>query len=538
MSFSRRDDGGARGLYHAVAIATAGKHKTIAVAAVTLVAVVIAVQVYLVCLASVRKSHHITMMPFSNHDDWLLLSSESSSSRQTLSLDLTDSTVAQTRPISPGNTSSSSFSSLHMIQPSGLTHPVTTSKSTTVAVSSVRKLTGGYVLALDYWEQQMNALRNLIHLHCWAHKLGLSLVKPFTKDSRLRLSLRKSFREEMLPFEKSYDYQSWESLISDRFGIKSSMVDWDEFVSDAPRDVIVVNFRHNMPLTEHVNVSVAGADDYKSYRKCNKPPLRFTESDKEISQGLVENNFTVSRSVCFNFDSHFWLTERQFLQHIYGDKDPKNVTIVMTQWRGFGENRVYVDSPKCKEITPKKALSFKVSKTIYRDAEKYIQKHYLGQPFVAVLIRTEHILIKNSSVDGMVSHFEAVLEKLKEVRKLKHLNYTFLAADFGVYGSQGYILGMRPNITSQADSFVRGVFTDVNEDGTSMKGMLDWEASFRAVVDSSDRGYVALVQQQIAMRAKCIVTCGKGLFLERTIASYLAHHPKNERCVYTVTAKL
>ena len=60
--------------------------------------------------------------------------------------------------------------------------------------------------------------------------------------------------------------------------------------------------------------------------------------------------------------------------------------------------------------------------------------------------------------------------------------------------------------------------------------MHEWEKTFERVAHSTDSGYIAMLQQVIVTRAKCILFVGGGTFQRHAYNLYRQLNPENQ-CV-------
>lgn len=384
--------------------------------------------------------------------------------------------------------------------------------------------TGGYVLAVNYYEQQTIGSRNMIQLQCYAEHLNLAVVKPVMKDSFLRTPLNSKSQKGYLKFEDSFNLEEWNAYTEK--AAYAPLVKWEVFIQRAPRSVILVKF--NYPSLSVINskkkaglvTQRAQGERYKSGCTQNWPTsaeLAFLEA----------NGFKIVREVCFNFYHGDTLTRQEFDQHLLDGHS--NVTVVMDFWRGMGSRQRVLLQDACVATYPIHE-HIRPSQRVVRDAEAYIQTHLKGSPYyVAVMGRLEMSLLTVHSKQFSVPYcFKAILSELVKLKKTKHLKTTFLSIDVGKYGTKKWRSEMGVEMANDVERFLGSVYGK----NTTVK---EWEVSFEDVSSSKDAGYIGLLQKVIVTRARCILFAGGGAFQRNALNVYRQLNPnKNHQCLRVV----
>ena len=409
----------------------------------------------------------------------------------------------------------------------------------------------GFVVALKIYEQQTMASGNLMQLQCWAKLLNLAVVKPFMKDSFLSTPMDETKHYTMLTLDDTFDMDDW-SQHTAKLGY-APLVDWHHFVQNAPRDVIVVQIKY--PTLTHVKAvrSQGLAFPHPPSGEEYKEGCRFKmlSSSGKLGTALRAKSFRVVRKVCFNFLTGDELSLKQFHSDILGEYQPENVTIIFDEWRGIKENqRVLLQEDFCQEEHPYREF-LKPSQRLLKDAEAYA-KRFLTQDnttivsntsqasnspeYLAIIARYEMTGLTRSLKRGNDSHaiipycLQLTLETMEWMQWKSGLRSTFLSIDIGKYGSHSFGLKNYFNHLADMESFVRQVYCgkmDVRE----------WERTFEAVAHTTDGGYIAMLQEVLVVRAKCIIFVGGGSFQRHAFNLYSELHPdKDERC-YRVIEK-
>ena len=388
----------------------------------------------------------------------------------------------------------------------------------------------GYVAVLKIYEQQTMATGNLLQLQCWANSLNLAVVKPFMVNSCLRIVLDESKLALMMKLDDTLDIGSWNEHAAENG--YAPLADWNQFINHAPRKVILVQLRY--PLLSTVKAIRAKGipfphppkgDQYKI--GCSHKFLGAKSMDFLRSKG-----FTVVRRVCFNFIRGDELPLTQFHKDILGDSDPSKVTIIMNEWRGLGENqRVLIQEKICREKHSFRE-QVKPSQKLVTTTERYVKDYLGGNEYLAVIARFEMTgLTQRVYEGGNDSHaiipfcLQLTLDKWHGFKRDTGLNTTFLSIDIGKYGSVSFERKKYYGHLPEMMRFVTQIY------GGKM-AVHEWERTFEAVAQTTDSGYIAMLQQTIVTRAKCILFVGGGTFQRHAYNLYRQLHPNPEdQCV-------
>lgn len=416
--------------------------------------------------------------------------------------------------------------------------------------------TAGFVVALKIYEQQTMASGNLMQLQCWAKLLNLAVVKPFMKDSFLSTPMDDTKHYTMLTLDDTFDMDDW-SQHTAKLGY-APLVDWYHFVKNAPRDVIVVQIKY--PTLTHVKAIRSQGlpfphpprgDEYKE--GCR---FKMLSSSGKLGTALRAKSFRVVRKVCFNFLTGDELSLEQFHSDILGEYQPGNVTIIFDEWRGIKENqRILLQGDFCREEHPYREY-LKPSHRLLKDAEAYAKRFLIqdsttaasnnslannsssssSSDYLAIIARYEMTGLTRSLKQGNDSHaiipycLQLTMETMEWMQWKSGLRSTFLSIDIGKYGSHSFGQKNYFNHLADMESFVRQVY----------RGKMDireWERTFEAVAHTTDGGYIAMLQEVLVVRAKCIIFVGGGSFQRHAFNLYTELHPdEDERC-YRVIEK-
>ncbi len=371
----------------------------------------------------------------------------------------------------------------------------------------------GYALAILYSDQQTACLRNLLSLQCWAKQMGMRVVEPFIMGSEFGTPLPALAQldgnvESLLRFSDIYDVDEWNShyLVPHSFPPFAS---WEEFLSEAPRNVIIV-----------------------------KTPIEQAHCERVLSQPMSRlslffqyNGFTVATKRCLSLDKSISRTIDEVNELVMGSLQPKNATVMFDFWRGivlesekFQWKTVKVVRSECSRhalLPVSTRLTLSASKKVSKDADVYINIFLNDQPYIAVMVRFEYMI--RSKVD-IILQMQMVQNAWKFVLDERKLNATFIAWDIGRFGSVYFQRNKTAlsqfHISESADSFFKTVY------GNSTS-IYEWERSFVVIGRRTNPGYIAMLQKTIAARAKCLIVVGGGSFQRHALAMYTALRRKS-----------
>ena len=385
----------------------------------------------------------------------------------------------------------------------------------------------GYVLTVNYYEQQTMGLRNMMQLQCWAQSLKLHVVKPVMHDSFLRTPLDSNQQATFLKFEDSFDLQEWNHQ-AERLGY-APLVPLSEFLAQAPRDVVMVQF-------EHPSVSMVKIRQRSGQGIVHSPAsLQYTtgcpskwpsSSDLHF---LRYNGFRVVRTVCFNFYYGDQLTLDTFNQHILAGHNPASVTVIMETWRGISSaQRVLLKNVCQNTALVQEHLS--LSPHLTQQADQYIHK-YLGgsRQYLAIMGRLEMTqLTVHKNVPVVPYCLEETLAQWQTLKRETRLEKTFLAIDIGRYGSKKYRSRLDPGLEMAFHKFFQTLF------GSSLT-VKEWERQFELIAGNRDAGYIGLLQKVLVTRAHCVLFVGGGAFQRHALYLYKQLHPNpRDQCYHIV----
>lgn len=377
--------------------------------------------------------------------------------------------------------------------------------------------TRGFVLAGGYWEQFSSASRNLQNLQCWAGKFGAKVLEPYSENSMLRSILGPLGTK--LRFSDMIDLEHW-NRESVRMG-HGEVVHWNTFLNEAPKDIIVVDFKFKNKTTTNLPAEVK-----KNPGNFLSREIRYTDGcSQKPRQEIPSKGFKVIRTVCLNFEYGDVLTMSEFNTLVYGPYSANRTTVYFTEWRGLATmGRITVTQSGCYNTGVQEHMppSFRLIKHV----DRYISDYLQDSDFIAIIARIEKAKKGLGNRDGSIKYcLTKTLENWKQFSAKSNLRSTFLSIDMGKYGSNSF----KQNASVQQDfeNFFHGMYG-------SKWSIKEWERSFKDIGNTNDAGYIALLQKMIVTRAKCILFVGGGSFQKHALALYQARVPEANWCIQSV----
>ena len=369
--------------------------------------------------------------------------------------------------------------------------------------SEGRNLSGaGFVMALDYSDQLTGGGMNLFCLQCLTYSIDPSLVvvEPFIVQSTFgaALDLREPaaetpWKNNALRMRSIYDIDKW--LAFSRKKCYAPLAPWEAFLDLAPRNVVLV--QHTWDSCSLDQFKDAYSPFFRLYR------------------------FNVVREVCFNFKSTGELELWRYKHSIYGELKPTDVTLIYQKWLGVGtmvtKYTVSISDSHCeKESTGGPLfnnLHVSPSPALLAQADLYVSR-YLGgvtnHMYIAVMLRVEQVFVSTSKRVNKLHLVSRCLinlvKKWQFIKQKTRLTETFVALDYGKYGSKGFML--HNYIDRQALEKKLGELLSAMRQGS----FSSWESKFQEVAGTENPGYIASLQQTIGGNARCLLTAGGGSF--------------------------
>ena len=406
----------------------------------------------------------------------------------------------------------------------------------------------GFVLTLQYTGQMVAGLRALLSQQCWISSFGFPLVvvEPFANGSLLRNS-HQLWREYMskrtttMQFRDLFDLDNFNRL--SRSADNPELVSWEHFISAAPRKLIVItiaDIHHGncLQFSEELCGVSPSEQNLNFLAPCSIP-----DETQQTLIGLQSHNFVVVRNVCINcLEESTGVTPGMVTEHIFGSHNPKDVTVIFNRWRF--SMKLTKDCMKVETCSNEKTMlsqNFIDSKRLEKDASWYLDTYFPSQVLISIMIRVEwHFITNRKDQDEGGNAIKCLGEVLEAVSGIQKMFGdvsipSFLSMDVGSFGSATFeqtirhtntSLSVYDNVIDHAKLFVQRLYRD-------SWNFEDWEKSFLAVPEiPRDKGYIAVLQRNIASRGDCLILMGGGHFQHMALQTYLSLHPHEmKHCV-------
>ena len=415
--------------------------------------------------------------------------------------------------------------------------------------------TAGYIITQTYGGQMTRAIRNLMLQQCWADSLittslkqSLYIVEPFSARSNL---LHKPALWDALGhpdatnaaprFSDYYDLNFYNEYSIHNHSTPLAL--WEDFIANAPRyAVVVVTPRSSCAgqLSANRQTSSSGTQLLRASCEWMKPFSTFVD-------GLAKWGFSVRRTICVTCDrlSHP-ITVQDLHDQIYQGRSISEVTVLVNSWRNYAFTGSWLEMPDyCKmgeDPTSSKRLI--PSKLIINNTQYYKRNILKSVKVVAVMLRIERFLTlkatgrSEKSVSSCMSETLVLRNKIQsEYRELSDSG-TFLTLDIGRFGSgimqnEGVVKNFGQDSLESIRETVAKTVHDLYNGKYTIK---TWEDTFvEASGGIEERGYIAMLQRNIATEADCLILMGGGSFQQVAAFQYIKNHPDpSTRCLHTV----
>ena len=476
------------------------------------------IMTWLICYSAYEDGFHPSEFPDSNYGGKIvalnihLHGTENKSGRQTEGTNIVKKQeVHASSEISIGAigaTSEQNFSS-HVSQEITINNPIPQeidAKDTAGKKLQEHNITGastmrhrggsvGHVIAVTFWDQQTFSVGRLLSLQCWAGHHDMLVVEPFMINSKFGAPLTAEamkHNDTMVRLGRLYDLDHWNEYSKKRG--YAPMVEWKEFLHQAPRDVIIVEFKGN-----------------------SLQALR-----KEYSKTLNPHGFQVVKELHLDYKSPSnKLSMDDFATHMFGNYSPSDVTVIFSEWTLIVNNVVDLASVHCHAThTDYDAIS--PSKEISESAEAYIENQFGGGEYNTVMLRLEFM------PEPVSSCLSKTVQRLDKIKNYTGNLPTFVAIDVGKYGSK-----TDTKFHGSMFELVQGFLRIAYDNSSSLN---HWEKTFEDISKSTSPGYIGFLQKVIAIRAKYILLTGSGTntFQRHALNMYKDLHKETKDACYAV----
>ena len=354
------------------------------------------------------------------------------------------------------------------------------------------------VLSEGFWEQTANGLKNLIDLQCWASSVGISMV---VEPKVLNGVFGFSKKSNSMSFGDLFDLAHWNNAST--WQNHSHLVPVEDFFRHAVRDMVYVYIKY--------------ATAFSSWAFC--PWFRHD------FLGLKAKGFRVARIVCIDLrhKPQHAMSVAEFRDAIFKDVGP-NVTVVFHEWRGIrADERVAINGSKCANCLGKlMSVSSKrpqnspyndlfplvPSQRIHDYVETFTRKYLSGGHYVVVMLRSEKL---NGSILSTPPKenpcIGEILSDWEEMRSSMNVTKSLFFSDTGKYGSVSLYKPLAQNFSNYVYDKMR-----------SHLAVDDVNSVLQVMTNSGDSVQMAILHQQLAARASCVLLVGQGSFQSHTLS--------------------
>lgn len=369
--------------------------------------------------------------------------------------------------------------------------------------------TTGYVVALEFWDQQTFSVKNILSLQIFAGWLGVGILEPFLMGTKfgLPLSDHEAFYRNgtvsYLAMDDVYNVDQWNLETGGYHYRMSPLTPWRDFLATAPRDVLFINFD------------------------------RFRRTD--IKRDISSYNKTLAklgfRVVDARYIQSTWgrpLTESDLKAEVYkGGKSPTKFTVIFNCWNRQDIPHVF-QSIHFNMLFGKYIVSLEPSRHLINDATQYsLRNPSQSGNYVGVLVRSEW-LIMNRGPDHRKDFLNTCLNEavgwLRSAENKTGVSDVFVGMDIGRFGSTTLRDLRMEYVQRLGEDFLKAAYRD------PQLTLKDWENSFTEVSSSSVPGYVAFLQKTLAVHGRCLLLVGFGSFQSHALQMYMRLHRQEDYC--------
>ena len=415
----------------------------------------------------------------------------------------------------------------------------------------------GYVVTMSYgkYDQQTVAACSVFTQMCWLKSFSLNsemvLVEPFTKSSYLEsnpevwtaVEHHDEHRNEIMRFSDYFDLQHMQAHES------TKMVSWDQFLKNAPRNVVAVT------------IQGLSGESGKCFGKighpklaCKSGPRNQTQIDHFTSgcdttevdnaaRYLKKFGFTVIRSVCLNCGRGLPSTgysPNDITALIINGIDIHNTTVIINEWSystSLVKNCEYCSAFNCVKFNNNQYSKLMPSARLKEDANFYLKEVLNATSIsVAIMIRTERLFWTLKNAARVIQTLTSLLDLYTDIITKNGGNLLpgakpLITVDIGTFGSTS---GYGPEFANYTEIIV-SIFEYLLSNVYSREWNLELyeKGLVTATGGVKESGYIAGLQRVLASRATCLVLCGAGHYQALAEHYYRLEHPKSvNQCIY------
>ena len=389
-----------------------------------------------------------------------------------------------------------------------------------------------YIITRSYGGQMTRAIRNMMMQQCWAgtfRTTKVAVVEPFSTESTLVNTpqiwseVSKGKFNTAVRFSDYYDLKYYNKQSMKHKGAR--LVCWEDFLHEAPRKAIAIS------IPSH---SCSGL---------SAPDCSYSKSFTSFINSLHKMGFDIINYICLSCHS-MPLNLQKFTKLMFGNHNISKISIFMDTWRNYGFTHSWLQVPDhCKLSEEPQHSSDRLipSSLVVQHSKYYLNRFIKGKNVTTIMLRIERFLTlaatgrSNETVESCLKKTVQVCNKIKSVQ-----DGVFTALDVGKYGSgrmqSERVMSHFGKIS--VDSIKKNVVLFFKQVYNGTLTLKNWEDTFEKITGGkTERGYIAMVQQNIASESNCLILMGGGSFQQVAAQRYLHNHKdlKNP-CLYTVCA--
>lgn len=396
---------------------------------------------------------------------------------------------------------------------------------------SVREV---FVVTGSYGGQMTRAIRNMLVQQCWAgihQDVNMSIVEPFSTKSQLVHTpqiwkkLNMGQLHTVARFSDYYNVTHY-NLQSLKHNL-APLISWNEFIRKVPQNAIAVR------------IPTHGCSGVKIDSECS-----HSKSFRVFKDEMSKLGVSIVKNVCLTCSTigHSYTTD-DFINILFQNVNATRVSVMYDSWRNFGFTSSWIRIPDyCKLVENPESSSFlRPSYLIGKHSQTYINTFVKRKQYVGIMLRIERFLTlansgrSNESIGSCLNKTLSMYDNIKSLRDVG----VYVTVDIGKYGSgvmqreetvSRFGKGSLEAITQSVESVFRHLY---NQNFT----LDDWEATFvTAAGGVTERGYIAMLQRDIACHSDCLILMGGGSFQQVAGFHYLENIKRRKRspCLYTV----
>ena len=415
----------------------------------------------------------------------------------------------------------------------------------------------GYIVTMSYGkrDQQTVAACSVFTQMCWLKSFGLNskmvLVEPFTNRSHLVSNPdvwtaveHNDKHREVMRFSDYFDLQYLQAHES------TKMVSWDQFIKNAPRNVVAVTIQD------------LNGQNAKCFGKIGSPKLACKSGPRNQAQidhftsgcdttevdnaarYLKKFGFTVIKNVCLNCGHGLPSTgysPNDITALIVDGIDIHNTTVIITEWT-YATNLVknceiskYCSAFNCVKFNNNQYSKLMPSARLKEDANLYLKEVLNATSIsVAIMIRTERLFRKLKSAARVIQCLTSLLDLYTDIITKKRGILLpgakpLITIDIGTFGSTSY----GPEYTNYTEIVSTFEYLLSNVYAREWSLELYEKGLMMATGGVKESGYIAGLQRVLASQARCLVLCGAGHYQGLAEHYYRLEHPKSvNQCIY------